>query len=130
MNIIILISGNGSNLKAIVEHINYKKLPINIQAVISNNSHAYGLKIAEQYNIKSLIIPDTKNSDRLNKTEYSKSLLEVVKPFDPDYIILAGFMRILSSEFINYFPNKIINIHPSLLPKYPGLNTHQKSFRQ
>lgn len=118
MNIVVLISGYGSNLKAIVDYINKKKLNINISAVISNNPDANGLNIASQNHIKTYTIPNDKN--------YNLSLLEIIKPIDPNYILLAGFMRILSEDFVNNFENRIINIHPSLLPKYPGLNTHEK----
>lgn len=123
MNLVILISGTGSNLKAIIEYINQKNLPINISAVISNNPDAYGLTIAENHHIKTYMIPDQKRDIQT----YSQRLLEVITPLRPDWIILAGFMRILSEEFINNFTHKILNIHPSLLPKYPGLNTHKKA---
>lgn len=130
MNIVILISGSGSNLRAIIEYINHKQLPINISAVISNNADAYGLTVAKNHHIKTYIIPDKKQDNQKHKTDiktYSKSLLEVITPLKPDWIILAGFMRILSEEFIENFTDRILNIHPSLLPKYPGLNTHKKA---
>lgn len=121
-NIVVLISGYGSNLKAIIEYIKEKSLPINISAVISSNNNAYGLTIAKQYAIPAYVIDD---ADLSNK-EYNHNLLQVVKSFSPDLIILAGFMRILTKQFITPYDNKILNIHPSLLPKYPGLNTHQR----
>lgn len=113
-NIIILISGFGSNLKAIIDYIIHKNLPINISCVISNNPDAYGLKIAQENKIKTYLIQD------------ENELLTIIKQYDPALIILAGYMKILSSKFVEQYPNKILNIHPSLLPKYPGLNTHQK----
>lgn len=121
-NIVVLISGYGSNLKAIVEYIKEKSLPINISAVISSNNNAYGLTIAKQHTIPTYVIDD---ADLSNK-EYNHNLLQAVKSRSPDLIILAGFMKILTKQFITHYNNKILNIHPSLLPKYPGLNTHQR----
>lgn len=125
MNIVIFISGTGSNLKAIITYISKNQPHINIKAVVSNNPEAYGLEIAKLHNIETLVLPI--NSSDKQKDEYSLQLLDLVKPLNPDLIVLAGFMKILSPDFIEHFPNRIINIHPSLLPKYPGLNTHQKA---
>lgn len=120
MNIVILISGYGSNMKAIIEYIKTNKLPINIKAVISNNPNAHGLTTANQLGINTFTVD-------CSQLDFSDSLLEVVTPLKPDWIILAGFMRIIPAKFISFYQNKILNIHPSLLPKYPGLNTHKKA---
>lgn len=117
-NIAVLIGGNGSNLQAIIDaDIG------NISAVISHNPKAYGLVRAKNHQIPNFVIDHTLFSDR---SIFEQQLAQVLDSINPDLIVLAGFMRILSSEFISKYPNKIINIHPSLLPKYKGLNTHQR----
>ena len=117
----ILLSGNGTNFQAIVDSIENGRLKAAIKIVISNNKDAYGLKRAKKHNIKNLCLDHKDFEDRKS---YDQKLKEVIKQESVDFIILAGFMRILGSDFVKNFPNKIINIHPSLLPKYPGLNTH------
>jgi len=119
----VLLSGNGTNFQAIVDSIDNGKLKANIKIVISNNKDAFGLKRAENHNIKNLFLDHKDFEDRKS---YDQKLKELLKKENIDFIILAGFMRILGSDFVKNFPNKIINIHPSLLPKYPGLNTHKK----
>ena len=117
--IVVLVSGQGSNLQAIID----AKLPIEIKAVISNRSDAYALKRAEQAGISSVIL-----DHRLYKTreEYDQALADCISRYQPKLIVLAGFMRLLSRDFIRQFYGRIINIHPSLLPKYPGLHTHEQ----
>ena len=119
----VLLSGNGTNFQAIVDSIDNGKLKASIKIVISNNKEAFGLKRSENHNIKSLFLD---HKDFENRKSYDQKLKELIKQEKVDFIILAGFMRILGSDFVKNFPNKIINIHPSLLPKYPGLNTHKK----
>ena len=119
----ILLSGNGTNFQAIVDSIENGRLKAAIKIVISNNKDAYGLKRAKKHNIKNLCLDHKDFEDRKS---YDQKLKEVIKQESIDFIVLAGFMRILGSDFVKNFPNKIINIHPSLLPKYPGLNTHKK----
>ncbi len=119
----VLLSGNGTNFQAIVDSIDNGKLKANIKIVISNNKDAFGLKRAEKHNIKNLFLD---HKDFKDRKSYDQKLKELIKQENVDFIILAGFMRILGSDFVKNFPNKIINIHPSLLPKYPGLNTHKK----
>ena len=119
----VLLSGNGTNFQAIVDSIDNGKLKANIKIVISNNKDAFGLKRAEKHNIKNLFL---NHKDFEDRKSYDQKLKELIKQENVDFIILAGFMRILGSDFVKNFPNKIINIHPSLLPKYPGLNTHKK----
>lgn len=121
--IVVLISGQGTNLQAIIDAIAAKKCPARIAAVVSNQDHAYGLVRAKQAGIPTItVIPKIGES----RVEYDARLYEAIAPFQAQLIVLAGFMRILSPAFIAHFPSAIINIHPSLLPKYPGLNTHEK----
>ena len=122
----ILLSGNGTNFQAIVDSIENGRLKAAIKIVISNNKDAYGLKRAKKHNIKNLCLDHKDFEDRKS---YDQKLKEVIKQESVDFIILAGFMRILGSDFVKNFPNKIINIHPSLLPKYKGLNTHLRAIK-
>ncbi len=119
----VFISGTGSNLKNLIKFSKKKKSPILINLIISNTSLAKGLKYANQFNIKKKIF-NFKNS---NVAE--KNILIFLKKYKINFICLAGFMRILSPNFIKKFDGKIINIHPSLLPKYKGLNTHVRAIR-
>lgn len=123
-NAVILISGSGSNLQAFIDQINQGDLAINIKLVISNNPDAYGLERAKNANIPTASINHRNFFDRL---EFDQALMARIDKTSPDIIILAGFMRILTSEFVNHYTNRLINIHPSLLPKYPGTNTHQRA---
>ena len=123
LSLVILLSGNGTNFQAIVDSIDNGQLKAVIKVVISNNKDAFGLKRARNHNIKNLCID---HKDFADRESYDQKLMETVEQESVDFIVLAGFMRILGSNFVKNFPNKIINIHPSLLPKYPGLNTHKK----
>ena len=120
--IIVLISNNGSNLQAIINAI-YNGLPIKIQAVISNRATAYGLKRAQQVNIPIHIISHKKFQ---SVTYFEKILIKTIDRYQPKLIVLAGFMHKLGKVFVNHYHDRIINIHPSLLPKYTGLNTHNR----
>tara|TARA_Y100000590_G_C15537562_1_gene945629 strand:+ start:363 stop:989 length:627 start_codon:yes stop_codon:yes gene_type:complete len=120
----VLISGNGSNLESIIEHINEKKIEGNICCVLSNNPKAFGIERAKEAGIPFEIINHKHYKER---NDFDASMVEKLKAYKPDLIVLAGFMRILSSTFIKEYRGKILNIHPSLLPKYPGLNTHQRA---
>ena len=119
----VFISGKGSNLKNLIKFSNLKKTPISINLIISNNPKADGLKFSKIFNIKKKIF-NFKIKDMAEK----KILLEL-KRNKINLICLAGFMKILSKSFIKRFKGKILNIHPSLLPKYKGLNTHQRAIR-
>tara|TARA_Y100000816_G_C25878877_1_gene458561 strand:- start:27 stop:608 length:582 start_codon:yes stop_codon:yes gene_type:complete len=117
----VFISGTGSNLKSLIKFSRTKKSPISISLIITNNSKAKGLDFANNYKIKKKIY-----NFRDKKLAETKILLELKK--NNIYVIcLAGFMKILSKSFIKNFKGKILNIHPSLLPKYKGLNTHQRA---
>ncbi|MCW8899768.1 MAG: phosphoribosylglycinamide formyltransferase [Gammaproteobacteria bacterium] len=124
IRLVVLISGNGSNLQAIIDDINNNNLPAQIVAVISNKADAYGLQRAKKAGIEQRVLSHRDFSDR---TQYDQALKELIDEYQPDLVILAGFMRILSNEFVEHYLNKIMNIHPSLLPKYKGLNTHQRA---
>ena len=123
LSLAILLSGNGTNFQAIVDSIDNGQLKAVIKVVISNNKDAFGLKRARNHNINNLCID---HKDFADRESYDQKLMETIEQENVDFIVLAGFMRILGSDFVKNFPNKIINIHPSLLPKYPGLNTHKK----
>ena len=116
----VLISGTGSNLKSLIKFSKTTKSPISIYFVISNNSKAKGLNYAKIYKIKKRVF------NFKNKNFCEKRLLSILKNNNIDMICLAGFMKILSGNFIKQFKGKILNIHPSLLPKYKGLNTHKR----
>ena len=118
----IFISGTGSNLKSLIKFSKQKKSPIIINMIISNNSKAKGLRYSKIYKIKKKVF-DFKNS--LSE----KKVINELKKNNIDLICLAGFMKILSKNFINNFKGKILNIHPSLLPKYKGLNTHERAIK-
>ena len=124
--IVILVSGSGSNLQAIIENCNAKYINAEIISVISNNPDAYGLERAASANINSIII---NNKDYISRDHFDSELIKVLDNLNPNLIVLAGFMRILTEKLTNRYVGKIINIHPSLLPKYPGLNTHQEVIR-
>lgn len=123
IRLVVLISGNGSNLQAIIDNIANKGLPAQIVAVISNKADAFGLQRAKQAGIEQCVLSPKEFADR---EQYDRALKELIDSYQPDLIILAGFMRILSNEFVNHYLHKMMNIHPSLLPKYKGLNTHQR----
>tara|TARA_Y100000816_G_scaffold19390_1_gene12617 strand:+ start:799 stop:1380 length:582 start_codon:yes stop_codon:yes gene_type:complete len=116
----VFISGKGSNLKSLIKFSKTKKSPISIELIVSSNPEAKGLNYAKIYKIKKKIL----NFKNINLCE--NKLLSSLKINKIDVICLAGFMKILSKNFINNFKGKILNIHPSLLPKYKGLNTHQR----
>lgn len=121
--IIILISGNGSNLEAIINACNSGYINGEIVNVISNNPDAYGIERSNKFNIKTKII---NHKDFDSRIKFDDELENYLSELKPDLIVLAGFMRILGKKIINRFANKMINLHPSLLPLYPGLNTHEQ----
>ena len=117
----VFISGTGSNLESLIKFSNLKKSPISIKIIISNNPKSKGLSFGKIYKIRKKIF----NFSKQAKTE--KEILELLKRKKINLICLAGFMRILSKNFIQSFKGQILNIHPSLLPKYKGLNTHERA---
>ena len=119
--IAVLISGNGSNLEALISACKKNVINGTIDIIISNNPDAYGIERAKNHSINYKIIDNNRYETR---EDFDQALVEELKNSNPDLIVLAGFMRILTPLMIEAFKNKIINIHPSLLPKYPGLDTH------
>jgi phosphoribosylglycinamide formyltransferase 1 len=122
MKAVILISGNGSNLQSIID--NADRIDLQISCVISNNKNAFGLKRAESSKLQTAIIdPGLHNSN----DAFDRELISIIQQHEVELIILAGYMRVLTPLFVSYYFGQILNIHPSLLPKFPGLNTHQRA---
>ncbi len=122
-NIVILISGSGSNMAAIADALKAEKVEANIAAVISNKDEVEGLQKAAERGIHTEVLS---HKNFASREAYDIALIELINRFQADLIVLAGFMRVLSPTFVQYFSNRILNIHPSLLPKYTGLDTHQR----
>jgi phosphoribosylglycinamide formyltransferase-1 len=121
---VVLISGRGSNLQALVDAIECGKLTGKIAAVISNRAASAGLEIAAHYQIPHIVITAEPGQSR---EQYDANLIRQIDALRVDFVVLAGFMRILSTGFIAHFANRILNIHPSLLPEFKGLNTHRRA---
>lgn len=122
--IVILISGRGSNMRAIADQAIAGKVPVAIRAVISDKADAPGLAIASSLGIETRTLSPKAFPSR---ETYDEALADLVASFEPALIVLAGFMRILTAHFVERFPGRILNIHPSLLPKYRGLHTHRRA---
>lgn len=122
-NVVVLISGSGSNLQALIDAI-AAGLPARIGAVISNRADAYGLVRAQNAGIATAVL-DHKGFD--GREAFDRALIERIDAQQPDLVVLAGFMRILSAEFVRHYAGRLLNIHPSLLPRYKGLHTHQRA---
>ena len=122
--VVVIISGRGSNLQALAARLAQSDTPASVVGVISDKRAAKGLEFAESAGIDTRVVPRKKKLCSLE--EYNSRLAEVVTTFQPDLIVLAGFMRVLTTEFISQFPERIINIHPSLLPSFKGLDVHQR----
>jgi phosphoribosylglycinamide formyltransferase-1 len=122
-SLVVLISGTGSNLQAIIDAINNKQLNAEITAVISNQAAATGLDRAARENITTYVI---EHKSYPSRETFDQAMIQVIDAAGADLVVLAGFMRILSKAFIDHYEHRLINIHPSLLPKYKGLNTHQQ----
>ncbi|MEQ1835490.1 MAG: phosphoribosylglycinamide formyltransferase [Candidatus Nitrotoga sp.] len=120
--IVILISGHGSNMRALLE----ADLPCRVAAVISNRAEAPGLEIAQQYGITTRVVAHRSHPDR---ESFDTELANCIDSYRPDLVVLAGFMRILTPQFVARYQNKLINIHPSLLPAYSGLHTHARALK-
>lgn len=121
--IVVLISGGGTNLQSIIDRAD-DDLPVEIRAVISNRPDAYGLERARRAGIHTEVLDHTGYPDREG---YDAALADLIERFEPGLVVLAGFMRILSPEFVRRFEGRMLNIHPSLLPKYRGLDTHARA---
>jgi phosphoribosylglycinamide formyltransferase-1 len=118
--IVILISGRGSNMEAILK----AEMPLRIAAVISNNSDAPGLQSARRRNIATAVVDHRQFS---NRTVFDDALAAAIDSYHPDLVVLAGFMRILGDAFVAHYSGRMVNIHPSLLPAFPGLHTHRRA---
>ncbi len=125
-NIVILISGRGSNMEAIVRACAAEAWPARIAAVISNRPDATGLSFAAEHGIATAVIDHKGFSER---AAFDAELARVVQSYEADVVVLAGFMRILSPDFVRRFEGRLLNIHPSLLPAFPGLHTHQRALQ-
>lgn len=122
--VVVLISGHGSNLQALIDATQSGRLPIQLSAVISNRADAFGLERARRTGIPTETVLPEEQPDR---DRYDRALAEVIDEYKPDLVVLAGFMRILSAAFVRHYRGRIFNIHPSLLPKYRGLHTHRRA---
>lgn len=121
---VILISGRGSNLRAIVTAVNRDGLPLDLCAVISNRPDAAGLAYARTHGFPARALDHTDFPDRL---AFDSALRRLIDEYTPDLVILAGFMRILNRDFVEHYQGRMVNIHPSLLPAFPGLDTHRRA---
>lgn len=122
--IVVLISGNGSNLQALLDQAAAGRLGGNVVAVISNKADAYGLERAREAGVDTAVLPGKDYSER---ERFDADLMQLIDGYQPDLLVLAGFMRILTPGFVRHYAGRMLNIHPSLLPKYQGLNTHQRA---
>ena len=122
-SLVILISGRGSNMQALIE----AKLPLRITAVISNRPDAAGLEIAKTHGLETRVLDQRAYPGR---EAFDAALVEAIDTYGPDLVALAGFMRILGDSFVNHYRGKLMNVHPSLLPAFPGLNTHARALKE
>lgn len=123
--LVVLISGAGTNLQAILGACASGRLPAQVVAVISNKRDAYGLERADQAGVPTLVLPNLKAQDR---AEYDAHLAEQVAALQPDWIVLAGWMRLLTNSFLSRFPGKVINLHPALPGTFPGTHAIQRAY--
>jgi len=125
LNIVVLISGNGSNLQAIIDYLQqHPEINATISAVISNRPDAFGLTRAKQANIASVVID---HKTFVSREAFDTALIHTIDKLKCDLLVFAGFMRILTPAFISHYVGRMINIHPSLLPKFQGVNTHERA---
>jgi phosphoribosylglycinamide formyltransferase-1 len=124
-NLVILISGYGSNLQAILDACASGALPARVAAVISNKKDAYGLERAQKAGVPAVYQPKPREQDR---REYDAELAELIAVYQPDWVVLAGWMRVLSSAFLKHFPGRVVNLHPALPGTFPGTEAIQRAF--
>lgn len=125
LNLGVLISGNGSNLQSIIDHIEQGSLDAAIKIVVSNNPDAFGITRAQKHGIPVVVI---KNSDFKNKEGFDAELIRILNDHQVDLVVLAGFMRIITPDFLKAFSGRVMNIHPALLPSFPGLHAQKQAF--
>ena len=123
-DVVVLLSGTGSNLQALIDSDDVKGSPATIRAVISNRADAYDLQRATDAGIDTRVLDHTAFEGR---EAFDAALIKIIDQFNPQLVVLAGFMRILSADFVRHYSGRLLNIHPSLLPKYKGLHTHQRA---
>ena len=123
-NIVILISGRGSNMEAVIRAAQSEGWPARVAAVISNRPDAVGLAFAQKHGIPTAVVPSKAFASR---DEFDAALQQEIDRFSPDLVVLAGFMRILTCAFVEHYAGRMLNIHPSLLPAFPGLATHRQA---
>jgi phosphoribosylglycinamide formyltransferase 1 len=121
---VVLISGSGSNLQALIDACAQPDYPAEIVGVVSNEPDAYGLTRAQNYDITTAVLDHRQFSSR---EQFDTELQNIIDDHQPDLVVLAGFMRILTSQFVSHYLGRMLNIHPSLLPLYPGLHTHRRA---
>lgn len=124
MKVAVLVSGRGSNLQALIDAVNSKELNVEICLVLSDKAGAYALERAHRHGIPTAVVQRKGYS---NKEEFQKAILEEVKSYEAELVVLAGFMRILGRTFLSSFPNRVINIHPALLPAFPGIDAQRQA---
>lgn len=122
-SLVILISGRGSNMQALIE----AKLPVRVAAVVSNKPNAPGLEIAKMHGCETIVVDQRSYPER---AAFDAALMETIDAYQPDLIALAGFMRILGNDFVNHYQGRLLNVHPSLLPAFPGLNPHRQALKE
>ena len=123
-DVVVLLSGTGSNLQALIDSDDVKASPATLRAVISNRADAPGLQRAKSAGIDTRVLDHTAFEGR---EAFDAALIDIIDTFNPHLVVLAGFMRILSADFVRHYQGRLLNIHPSLLPKYKGLHTHQRA---
>lgn len=123
--LVILISGNGSNLQAILDACAGNALPASVVAVISNKPNAYGLTRAQNADVPATVLPLAEGESR---PEYDSRLAALVASYEPDYVVLAGWMRLLTTNFLSVFPNRVINLHPALPGMFPGTHSIERAY--
>ena len=123
--LVVMVSGNGSNLQAILDACASGELPMRVVVVISNKADAYGLERAQKAGVPSVVLEKLKDQDR---HAYDAQLAEIVAAYRPDWVVLAGWMRILTSAFLDHFPNRVINLHPALPGTFPGTHAIERAY--
>jgi len=122
-NVVVLISGSGSNLQALIDSLG-EESPVRIRAVVSNRAEAFGLQRAQAVDIATHVV---QHKDFADREAFDAALIEIIDTHEPQLVVLAGFMRILTPGFVRHYQGRLLNIHPSLLPKYKGLDTHRRA---
>jgi len=123
-NIVILISGRGSNMEAIVKAATTEHWPVRVAAIISNRDDADGLRFAQEQGIAHHVVA---NRDFATREAFDQALRGLIDQYDPVLVVLAGFLRILTAPFVEHYAGRLLNVHPSLLPAFPGLHTHRQA---